>query len=64
MMTEHSARWGGIAGQSVSKIVLQGIAFTGSHSYEMEKTNTGRSGNNERVWSPAETHAKGVNTCG
>lgn len=30
----------------------------------MEKTNTGRSGNNERVWSPAETHAKGVNSCG
>lgn len=64
MMTEHSARWGGIAGQSVSKIVLQGVAFTGSHSYEKEKTNTGRSGNNERVWSPAETHAKGVNSCG
>lgn len=64
MMTEHSARWGGIAGQSVSKIVLQGIAFTGSHSYGKEKTNTGISGNNERVWSPVETHAKAVNSYG
>lgn len=40
MMTEHSARWGGTTGQSVSKIVLQGVAFTGSHSYGKEKTNT------------------------